>query len=57
MNIYSDIHQLTNEVSALKTTVSEIPTNQQGSDGNVVIKSGYAVEYAMRIQRPNVHNQ
>ena len=52
VNIYSDIHQLTNEVSALKTTVSEIPTNQQGSDGNVVIKSGYAVEYATGYSAP-----
>ena len=56
VNIYSDIHQLTNEVSAVKTTVCEIPTNQQGSDGNVVIKwirSGVCD----RLQRSDVHNQ
>ena len=52
VNIYSDIHQLTNEVSALKTTVSELPTTQPGTNGNVVINSGYAVEYASGYSAP-----
>jgi hypothetical protein len=47
VNIYSDIHELANEVGALKTTVDGIPTNTStpGIDGNVVVNSGYAVEY------------
>ena len=52
VNIYSDIHQLTNEVSALKTTISELPTTQPGTNGNVVINSGYAVEYASGYSAP-----
>ena len=52
VNIYSDIYQLTNEVSALKTTVSELPTTQPGTNGNVVINSGYAVEYASGYSAP-----
>lgn len=54
VNIYSDIHELTNEVSTLKTTVDGLSTGttNPGADGNVVIKSGYAVEYATGYSAP-----
>ena len=53
-NIYSDIHELANEVGALKTTVDGISTSTAtpGVDGNVVVNSGYAVEYATGYNAP-----
>jgi hypothetical protein len=55
VNIYSDIHELANEVGALKTTIDGISTSNAapGVDGNVVVNSGYAVEYATSYNAPN----